>query len=77
MHVSTTIRRDGVSTIRACTLMRSRPRSSAKCGASQRSGWTASGVASGRMKREPPVASISTTRVIVTSPTRQRSIVEA
>ena len=71
MHVSTMIRRVGVSMTSACTLMRRRPRSSMKCGWSQRWGWTASGVASGRMNRDPPVASISTIRVMRTSPIRQ------
>jgi hypothetical protein len=75
MHVSTRILRVGVATTRVCTLIRSRPRSFMKCGWSQRSSRTASGVASGRMKRDPPVASSSTIFVTVTSPIRHPLIV--
>ena len=48
-----------------------------KCGCIQRMGLQASGVASGRMKREPPVASISTTRVMRTRPTVHCSIAQS
>ena len=45
-----------------------RPFASAKCGISHEIGLIASGVASGRMNRLPPVVSNSTIFVTVTSP---------
>src|SRR5690606_5450026 len=68
IQVSTMIRRLPVSMTSAWMLMIRRPASVAKCGTIQRSGCTASGVACGRIKRVPPIASTSMLRVILTSP---------
>jgi len=60
----------GVSTTSACTLIFSRPRSSAKSGRSQSIGNISSYVAWGSRKRLPPVTSSSTILVTVTAPIR-------
>ncbi|WP_373568144.1 hypothetical protein [Bradyrhizobium betae] len=67
--VSTTMRREGVSTTSEWIDIFSRPSSVAKWGISQGSFWISSLVASGRMKRVEPTVSNSTTLVILTRPT--------
>src|SRR5689334_8835567 len=67
-HVSTMMRRVGVCTMKLWMLMCSLPFASAKCGYSQVIGLMASGVACGSRNLLPPVASISTILVTVTSP---------
>src|ERR1700761_988726 len=69
--VSTTIRRDGVSTTSEWIDIFSRPSPVAKCGISHGSFWISSLLANGRMKRVLPTVSSSTTLVILTRPTFQ------
>src|SRR5215813_14233322 len=66
--VSTTMRREGVSTTSEWIDIFSRPSSVAKYGISQGSFWISSRLASGRMKRVEPTVSNSTTLVILTLP---------
>src|SRR5882757_3151788 len=69
--VSTTIRRDGVSTTSEWIDILRRPSSVAKCGISHGDFRISSLLASGRMKRVLPIVSSSTIFVILTLPTVQ------
>ena len=66
--VSTTIRRDGVSTTSEWIDILSRPSSVAKCGISHGNFWISSLVARGKINRVLPTVSSSTTFVILTLP---------
>src|SRR5579863_976475 len=70
--VSTTIRREGVSTTSEWIDIFRRPSSVAKRGISHGSFWISSWVAEGRMKRVWPTVSSSTILVMVTLPIFQR-----
>src|SRR4030081_1895353 len=69
--VSTTIRREGVSTSSEWIDILRRPSSGAKCGISHGDFRISSLLASGRMKRVLPIVSSSTIFVILTLPTAQ------
>src|ERR1700709_1534954 len=69
--VSTTIRREGVSSTSEWIDILSRPSSVAKCGTSQGSCWISSLLAKGRINLVLPTVSSSTIFVILTLPTFQ------